>query len=451
MDSHEPKLPSSDEMVEAARRHASGQGSATASQEMVAAAQDRVRAGGTDPAEGSSPLSDVRSRESPEMELPTPIEELEWRKPREVPPVDFESRRARGVGRVARLVLVGLALAALLTPLSGLFGSLGETDSGPAVEPAETVEVRPGTLLVPVDTELGQDYSGAIIIDSSGVTLDCAGHRITGTGQGAGVTVVDANDVTITDCTIEGFEVGIVLANSERSAIEGNRVLDSQAGVVVMESSQIAVADNTISARDRGIRIANTRGSAIARNKCSGSSVGFDLFDATGNTLSENRATGNDFSAFSLTNADGNVFEQNEVDSSHFGFVLTASSDNTLDSNVVARGYGWFSFGFQEGSDGNTVTNNRVTGGGLAFTVYIGSAGNTFSDNVAEHAAKGISIASGCVGNVVEGNTITHAREVGLEDNSSGGTGNLGTDNFYRDNKCRDNAMASGPWGLCEL
>ena len=339
----------------------------------------------------------------------------------------------------------------LASPLSERLDTLGDDDASPSGGSVSTVVTVPGTMLVSVDTTLDQDYDGGIMIGSSDVTLDCAGNTITGSGQQVGVAVFDVNDVTVFNCTVEGFEAGIVVINSQRSTIEGNTMTDSSLGVVVIESSEIAVVGNSVTTPDRGVQVINTRGSEITANESSGSAVGFDVIDATDNTFAGNRSVGSDFSAFSLTNANSNVFEANEIDSSHFGFVVTSSNDNTFDANTVSRGFGWFSFGFQERSEGNLVTSNQVTGGGLAFKVYIGSARNTFSDNVASGAAKGVSIDSGCVGNVVERNTVTGAREIGLEDTSRGGSGDLRTDNFYRDNQCRDNATASVPGGLCEL
>jgi parallel beta-helix repeat protein len=460
MESYQRESLSSGEMVRAARRQVLGREGATASEEMVAAAHDRVNAMGADPGAeypaaetavvGSSSMSDDWIAEAPPRRAPTRVDGAGRRQSQEVSPSPFEvtPRRVGRVGVLAGLALVGFAVAALVSPITEWFDTLRDNDVSPS---AVSVVTAPGAMLVSVDTMLEQDHAGEVIIGSSDVTLDCAGHTITGSGQRVGVAVFDVNDVTVANCTVEGFEAGIVVINSQRSAIEGNAVLDSPVGVVVMESSQIAVVDNTVATPDRGIQVVNTRDSEIAANESSGSAVGFDVIDATGNTFAENRSVGSDFSAFSVTNADGNVFEANEVESSHFGFVVTSSNDNTFDANAVSRGFGWFSFGFQERSEGNTVTNNQVTGGGLAFKVYIGSARNTFADNVASHTAKGVSIDSGCVGNVVERNTITGAREIGLQDTSRGGTGDLGTDNIYRGNQCRDNATASQPWGLCEL
>jgi parallel beta-helix repeat protein len=265
-----------------------------------------------------------------------------------------------------------------------------------------------------------------------------------------GIAVFDVNDVTVTNCTIEGFEAGIVVINSRRSVVEENTMSNISEGVVVMESSQNRLVGNIVNAPDRGVRVINTHGSEIIANETSKSAIGFDVIDSTGNTFNMNRAASSGFAGFALANANNNVFEANEVKFSQFGFVVTASNENTLEGNSVSYGTGWFSFGFQERSEGNTVTGNEATGGGVAFKVYIGAARNTFSENSVDGAAKGFSIDADCVGNVVELNTIKDVREMGLRDASRGGSGDHGTDNFYRDNQCRGNMTSSQPWGLCE-
>jgi parallel beta-helix repeat protein len=470
MESYGRDLLTSDEMVKAARRQVLGREDVSASGEIVAAAHDRVSLNGADPGiadrasgveypapmSGAAPESASMSEEwVPEVQsrrAPTRVDQTGRRQSQGAPPSPFEvaPRRIGRVGVLVGLALVGLAVVLLVSPNSEWFPTLGDNDASPPVVSASTVATTPGTMIVSVDTLLDRDHSGQIIIGSSDVNLDCAGHTITGSGQRVGIAVFDVNNVTVANCTVEGFEAAIVVLNSRRSAIEGNKMSDSPVGVVVMESSQISLVGNVVDTPDRGVRVINAHDSEIAANESLKSAVGFDVIDSTGNTFTMNRAVGSDFAGFSLTNADNNVFEANEVESSQFGFVVTASNDNTFDANAVSRGTGWFSFGFQERSEGNTVTNNDVTGGGLAFKVYIGSARNTFSDNTASGAAKGVSIDAGCVGNVVERNTITDAREIALQDTSRGGSGDLGTDNFYRANQCRDNATASEPRGLCE-
>ena len=37
-----------------------------------------------------------------------------------------------------------------------------------------------GTMVVSTDTTLTEDHQGQIVVNGSGVTLDCAGHRVTG-------------------------------------------------------------------------------------------------------------------------------------------------------------------------------------------------------------------------------------------------------------------------------
>lgn len=471
MESYERDQLTSDEMIKAARRQVSRGEGVSASGAMVNAARGRVSGMGTEPAlaDRDTSLADPESAtweapdsvampadridESPATRELTRMDQTSrWQSQEMSPsPFDVAPRRVGRVGALVGLALVGLAVAFGVASNSEWLATIRSDDPGRPGAIAPTLASAPGIMNVTDDTTLGQDHEGQIVVGSSDVTLDCAGHRIVGSGERVGIAVFDVDNVTVANCTIEGFEAAIVVINARRGVLEGNKVSDSPVGVVLMESSQITVVGNVIVAPDRGVRVINTDDSEIADNDSRESAIGFDVIESTGNSFVTNRAVGSDFAAFSLTNADGNAFEANEAESSQFAFVVTSSNDNTFDANSVFRGTGWFSFGFQERSEGNTVTNNEVTGGGLAFKVYIGASRNTFSGNTAIGAAKGVSIDAGCVGNVVERNTITDAREIGLEDASRGGSGDLGTDNFYHDNRCRRNAAASTPSGLCEL
>lgn len=472
MDSGDRELPTSQEMVASARRQMLDRAAGSASAEMVAAAHAQVSAtearqdvSRDEPSTGYSARSGVEATAN-ESAL-TPLSQVgiggtlsnqgARAGPRRPPavqrsPFDVPPMRKGRAGILVGLVLAGVVVAFIIAASPDWFDDPDGGQSAPTTVVAEAsggVANDSGVMSVSRDTTLETDHSGQIIIGSSDVTLDCAGHTVTGSGQRVGIAVFDVDDVTVTNCAIEGFEAAIVVINSRRSEIEKNMMSNNSVGVVVMESSQIRLVGNFVNARDRGVRIINSHDCEIAANESTQSAIGFELIDSNGNTLNMNRAAYSDFAGFSLTNANSNVFEANEVASGQFGFVVTASNDNTLEGNSVSHGTGWFSFGFQEGSEGNTVTGNDVTGGGNAFKVYIRAARNTFSENSVDRAAKGFSIDTGCTGNVVELNTITEVREMGLEDTSRGDSGDRGTDNFYRDNQCRGNMTPSQPWGLC--
>ena len=84
-------------------------------------------------------------------------------------------------------------------------------------------------LVISSDTTLTAD-SGPIIVAGDGTTLDCAGHLITGTAI-VGINVL-ASHVTVRNCRVEGFDVGIqtsgagtrILANATTGNDQGIRL-----------------------------------------------------------------------------------------------------------------------------------------------------------------------------------------------------------------------------------
>ena len=110
------------------------------------------------------------------------------------------------------------------------------------------------------------------------------------------------------------------------------------------------------------------------------------------------------------------------------GFQLTWSHRNTFVSNRVAnsrRGF-WF-----EGSDKNVLRANTATNvPGEAFLI-IDSKGNKVIGNEASDTNNGFFAHTGSARNTFTDNTSSRARGMGMQDVTTGGSGDAGTDNFY--------------------
>src|SRR6266545_6449682 len=91
------------------------------------------------------------------------------------------------------------------------------------------------TLVVTSDTTLLEDHQGSVEIQADNVSLDCAGHAISGPGTRTeglwgfiGISVNGWTGVTIRNCQVSGFDHGILLISlngvSERNRVLGNTV-----------------------------------------------------------------------------------------------------------------------------------------------------------------------------------------------------------------------------------
>ena len=88
---------------------------------------------------------------------------------------------------------------------------------------AGNIEITTSTDLCPAEYQM-DDYGdyGAIIIKASGVTLDCHGATLIGEGRGVGIVDFRSNDVTIKNCQIRGYEVGIRIQDARNVTLQGN-------------------------------------------------------------------------------------------------------------------------------------------------------------------------------------------------------------------------------------
>jgi parallel beta-helix repeat protein len=222
-----------------------------------------------------------------------------------------------------------------------------------------------GDLAIDEDTTLIQNHDGRIVIAADNVTLNCAGHTITGPGRLAGlpgINLVGRTGVTVRNCVVQDF---------------------------------------------------------------------------------------ND--AFRIEQSDGNTFTDNTVSTVRQGFTLLGSDNNTLTGNRVTDANDWFGYGVLDGSTANELRDNTATSvAGVGFIIWASNdnviTGNEASDNF----GNGFGANAGAAGNTFSGNTANNNTLRGIEDQTSGATGNAGTDNHYSSNVCAGNLNGgSDPPGLC--
>jgi parallel beta-helix repeat protein len=94
---------------------------------------------------------------------------------------------------------------------------------------AGNIDITSDTNLCPAQY-LMDDYGdyGAIIIKATGVTLDCQGAVLVGEGRGVGVLNFRSNDVTIKNCTISGYDVGVRVQDARNVTLAGNHICDNR-------------------------------------------------------------------------------------------------------------------------------------------------------------------------------------------------------------------------------
>ena len=150
-----------------------------------------------------------------------------------------------------------------LLVIVGIAGVCLETDASakPTVECGATL-----TRSVKLDADLICGAS-ALTIATPGVALNCSGHTIRGTAPGGIAVRVTAANVSVTDCTIEGFSSGINASDALGLKVTRNRFSNLGSAVRVDKSPRLALQDNLVEAGLGFISIRDCPEAAIERNE----------------------------------------------------------------------------------------------------------------------------------------------------------------------------------------
>ena len=256
-------------------------------------------------------------------------------------------------------------------------------------------------------------------IGADHVTLDCAGHMISGPGskQGSGIIINGRSDVKVINCRTFGFKYGfqVIASNSvnltgniaNHSVNDGYNMKTRTTGITIFNNTATGNGDAGYHLED-GTSLNNlTNNVSVGNNLDQGNHHGFWLLKSNGNSLTGNIAKHNVGQGFNIDDSANNLLLYNYAsDNTLNGFALVGDSSFSK-QNLLAR---------------NTAIANIQNG----FFASGGSSQNTFQLNLAN-------------GNF----------HFGYVDRSTG-LGNFGTGNTYFNDYCNVNGIArSVPNGIC--
>ena len=247
---------------------------------------------------------------------------------------------------------------------------------------------------VTTSTTLSQDIgvcTGTGLRVLSGVTLDCAGHTITGSTLSParyGVLVDGATGATVRNCRVTGFRKGIRLAGGGNNEVSGNETFTNHDYGIEMSGASAAnriLRNNVWNNRDEGIHVgAGADDNVIKKNTVTRNKhENIYVLDADGTRIIANRVTTNDSAAIFIKHGNESFVARNKV---QYGaiYVRGAASGNVLDSNAL-RGNGYYFQAYLDATKGWTFPHdNSVTGGQVENTKaclrFEGAYHNTVED-----------------------------------------------------------------------
>jgi parallel beta-helix repeat protein len=251
-----------------------------------------------------------------------------------------------------------VALPAEAPAVGGTCGGTTPCECGDQVIASRTLV--PG--VDPITTSLCPD-TGLFIRATDALTLNIGGATIRGSGQGFGVDISQATQVTVTHGMITGFSDGIRGITIHESQISHNHVFGNDVmGIRLLDAAGTVVSHNV--AFDNGL-------------------VGIDLFNSSATSISHNITRQNGFDGLLVNATDAVVLEKNlSHENANQGIEVVNSTNchvrkNSTVSNL-ANGL------FLVSTAGCSVTRNVTTQNhGNGILVLTTEGGDAFTCNLA--------------------------------------------------------------------
>ncbi|RLE46831.1 hypothetical protein DRJ25_03610 [Candidatus Woesearchaeota archaeon] len=101
-----------------------------------------------------------------------------------------------------------------------------------------------------------------IIIHGQDVVFDCNSAVIRGDFENSGITIINSGNVTVKDCNVMHFNIGINVQNSNQTVLKGNHLIKNNFGVKFFGSENVFVYGADVSLKSP-VRIAGSRGNFI--------------------------------------------------------------------------------------------------------------------------------------------------------------------------------------------
>ena len=259
---------------------------------------------------------------------------------RGAPPSSWAQRigRAARIGPGSATWWVSVVAASVSMPSAGHALSCGETVSATVVMKED--------LFCP---------TGHGVVLGDGASLDCDGRKIVG-GDAPGRYGVYANrvtDVSVQNCTIEHFEVGVRMRTATAATVQNSFIQHNTAyGIELTQSSTGALI----------------QGNTITNNSDEGCHLSGPTDRDAAHRVVGNVVTNNSVEGIYLLNANGNTIENNLISGQGTaGIYLNSSDRNAITGNMLTND----PIQLAGGSRFNILRSNTVMGQRIKFDGYL--------------------------------------------------------------------------------
>jgi len=156
---------------------------------------------------------------------------------------------------------------------------------------------------------LTTDVYQTIVIDKDNLTLDGAGHTITGSGWGNGVYLCQRSNVTVKNCVFSKFYIGILLFIGSSNTLTNNITNDNRYGIYLHSGSSNTLTKNTIYNNQFGIKLYNCNLNKVYNNNFINNPTQAVVNNSSGNKFYLDKPVGGNYwSNWTNPDDDGDYF-----------------------------------------------------------------------------------------------------------------------------------------------
>jgi len=225
-----------------------------------------------------------------------------------------------------------------------------------AAESGDTIIVHNGT------------YYERVIVDK---TLSLVGENKSGTvidgSKTDHVVIVTANDVAISNVTIQNGEFGIWLLNSHNNVLTSNILTNNTHGIDLSGCSNNVLTGNIASSNYDGIYLFRSSGNTVSGNVASNNFYGIHLDHSDNNVLSGSTASNNSYGIY-IHDSDNNAVSGNKALRNQRGIFFYHSRNNVFRGNIIANNSQYRIF-LDSSSDNEIFHNNFINNIGSSRSV----------------------------------------------------------------------------------
>jgi len=212
------------------------------------------------------------------------------------------------------------------------------------------------------------DHENTCINNPSGFSnkvFDCQGYTIDGinTSSYNGFVITSKLNVTIKNCIIKEFNVGIYFSSTNNSKLFNNTIYNNNIGVYLRDYSFTnEIINNTIShGYSYNVYLSQSSNNILINNEISNSKTGIYLYQANNNNILNNRINNNIERGILDYLSSNNTISNNTLLGNYDGIIIHTSSDENINNNTIincSRNALYLYYATNNNFSNNTATNN---------------------------------------------------------------------------------------------